>query len=172
VLLLEEAATRDSFVRAAEDTGLVHIATHGLYRADNPAFSYLELADGRLEAFDIAQLELNAATVVLSACETGVGHLTGNELLGLVRAFLYAGARSVLATQWVVDDETTAALVTDVAQRLVRGRAITQALHEAQAAWLAMYSGTLLEHPSLWVQRHDGRSDNDADQLKSRRQPS
>ena len=63
----------------------MHIATHGLYRADTPAFSYLELADGRLEAFDIARLELNAAAVVLSACETGVGRLTGNELMGLAR---------------------------------------------------------------------------------------
>lgn len=149
-LLIEEDATRGRFVQAARDAGLIHIATHGLYRADTPAFSYLELADGRLEAFDIARLELNAATVVLSACETGVGNLTGNEMMGLVRAFLFAGAQSVLATQWAVDDEATAALATDVARRLAGGRALTQALHEAQAAWLALHEGTLLAHPCFW----------------------
>ena len=149
-LLLEEAATRTNFARAAQEAGLVHIATHGLYRADTPAFSYLELADGRLEAFDIARLDLDAATVVLSACETGVGHLTGNELMGLVRAFLYAGARSVLATHWAVDDEAMAAFVTDLARRLAGGCPLTQALHEVQVAWLAAQDGTLLAHPYFW----------------------
>lgn len=149
-LLIEEDATRAGFAEAARDAGLIHIATHGLYRTDTPAFSYLELADGRLEAFDIARLELNAGAVVLSACETGIGHLTGNELMGLVRAFLHAGARSVLATHWAVDDEAMAALAADIAQRLAGGRAVTQALHEAQAAWLATHGGTLLAHPCFW----------------------
>ncbi len=149
-LLLEEKATRANVARALSEAGLVHMATHGLYRADAPAFSYLELADGRLEAFDIARLKLDAATVILSACETGVGHLSGNELMGLVRVFLYAGARSVLATQWVVDDEAMAAFVTDLVGRMAAGRTVTQALHEVQVAWLAAQNGTLLAHPYFW----------------------
>lgn len=149
-LLIEETATRGDFARAAQRASLVHVATHGLYRADTSAFSYLELADGRLEAFDIARLELNAATVILSACETGIGRLTGNELMGLARAFLHAGARSVLATHWSVDDEATASLVTDVARLLAAGRSVTSALHEAQADWLTTQSATLLAHPYFW----------------------
>lgn len=149
-LLLEDAATRANFARAVRDASLVHIATHGLHRADAPAFSYLELADGRMEAFDIARLELDAATVVLSACETGVGRLTGNELLGLARAFLHAGARSVLATHWAVDDEATAWLVGDFAGRLATGCSVARALHETQAGWLAMHGETLLAHPHFW----------------------
>ncbi len=149
-MLIEEDATRANFAQAAGDAGLIHIATHGLYRADAPAFSYLELADGRLEAFDIARLKLNAATVVLSACETGVGRLTGNELMGLARAFLHAGARSVLATHWAVDDEATTGLVADFAGRLAAGRSVAAALHETQAGWLAMHGETLPAHPCYW----------------------
>lgn len=149
-LLVEEMATRTDFARAAREASLIHLATHGLYRADTPAFSYLELADGRLEAFDIARLELHAATVVLSACETGVGRLTGNELMGLARAFLLAGARSVLATHWAVDDEATANLMTDFACRLAAGRAGAAAQHETQTAWLAAQAGGLLAHPYFW----------------------
>lgn len=149
-LLVEAEATRVHFARAARHAGLLHIATHGLYRADAPAFSHLELADGRLEAFDIAQLELNAAAVVLSACETGMGRLTGNELLGLARAFLHAGARSVLATHWPVDDEATADLMADFAGRLAAGSSVARALHETQADWLAAHDGTRLAHPYFW----------------------
>lgn len=149
-LLVEAAATRANFAHAARNAGLVHIATHGLYRADAPALSYLELTDGRLEAFDIARLELNAAAVALSACETGTGRLTGNELMGLSRAFLHAGARSVVATHWAVDDEATAGLVADFASRLAAGRSVTQALHDAQAGWLLIHGETLLAHPYFW----------------------
>ena len=153
-LLVEEMATRANFARAARDAGLIHIATHGLYRADTPAFSYLELADGRLEAFNIARLELNAAAVVLSACETGVGYLTGNELMGLVRAFLHAGTRSVLATQWAVDDTATATLITSFAEHLSAGKSAARALHETQKLWIAEHfvgnSPALLAHPYYW----------------------
>ena len=153
-ILAEEAATRADFASAARDASLVHIATHGLYRADTPAFSYLELADGRLEAFDIARLELNAAAVVLSVCETGVGRLTGNELMGFARAFLHAGARSVLATHWAVDDTVMADLMTDLAARLAGGQSVAHVLHETQRQWLARHnseaSSPLLAHPYYW----------------------
>jgi CHAT domain-containing protein len=149
-LLIESDATRANLAAAAHNASMIHLATHGLYRADTPAFSFLELADGRLEAFDIARLNLNAATVVLSACETGIGHLTGNELLGLARAFLHAGARSVLATHWAVDDEATADLVADFAGRVAEDRSVASALHATQADWLATHSTTLLAHPYFW----------------------
>ena len=112
------------------------------------------MADGRLEAFDIARLELNAAAVVLSVCETGVGRLTGNELMGFAWAFLHAGARSVLATHWAVDDTVMADLMTDLAARLAGGQSVAHVLHETQRQWLARHnseaSSPLLAHPYYW----------------------
>ncbi len=150
-LLLEEQATRSRLAEAASEADLVYLATHGVYRPDAPAFSFLELADGRLEASDIAGLELAGATVVLSACETGVGKLTGNELMGLVRAFLYAGARTVLATSWPVADEAAAALMIDVADRLHSGDRLEDAVRAAQCVAIAGQDDeALFAHPFFW----------------------
>lgn len=86
----------------------IHLACHGVFRSDNPAFSALELADGNFSALDAEKLHLGGALVVLSACESGVATETeGDEVFGLVRAFLIGGASRVVASLWPVDDETT-----------------------------------------------------------------
>src|SRR6185436_12164527 len=84
---------------------LLHVATHGRFRRDNPMFSSIRLGSGPLSVFDLYQLRLSADLVTLSGCSTGLNAVEGgDELLGLVRGLLYAGARSVLLTLWDVHD--------------------------------------------------------------------
>ncbi len=92
---------------------LIHIATHGKFRQDNPMFSGIRLGDAYLNLYDLYQLKLNAELVTLSGCATGMNVVTpGDELLGLIRGLLYAGAHSLLLTLWDVHDQSTADFMT------------------------------------------------------------
>jgi CHAT domain-containing protein/Tfp pilus assembly protein PilF len=132
-------ATEARFKQAAGRFRVLHLATHGFFNRVDPLFSGVELEadaadDGRLQVFEILGLRLRADLVTLSACDTalGGGELSdlpaGEELLGLTRAFLSAGSRSVLATLWEIEDRTTAQFVTDFYQA-----ARTQGFPEALA---------------------------------------
>jgi CHAT domain-containing protein/tetratricopeptide (TPR) repeat protein len=96
----------------------IHFATHGLLDANQPLYSYLlfaptEIDDGFLTVNEVFGLNLNASLVTLSACQTGLGDLShGDEIIGLSRAFLYAGATSVIVSLWSVADQPTALLMT------------------------------------------------------------
>ena len=156
-LLIEAEATHERVIQAAVQAKLIYIATHGLFRADAPLFSYLELADGRLSTLDILNLTLTNATVVLSACETGLGHLTGNEMMGMVRAFLYAGARTVVATHWQVNDQATGQLMAQFVGGLLVGLRPGAILAQAQRNLAHMCADTpdeqtrrLWAHPYYW----------------------
>jgi CHAT domain-containing protein len=114
---------------------VLHIATHGAFRPDNPMFSGLRLSDGWLAARDLYGMRLQAALVVLSACETGLfGQGSGDEVLGLARGFLYAGAPSLVTSLWPVHDEHTAELMAEFYTRLRQGTPVAAALREAQLA--------------------------------------
>ncbi|MFC1580708.1 CHAT domain-containing protein [Thermodesulfobacteriota bacterium] len=95
------------------DTGIIHVAAHGEYNAKQPLKSALLLAkdqanDGNLETYEVFSLKMNPRLVVLSACQSGLGKVEGgDEVQGLNRAFLYAGAGGVLASLWSVADEQT-----------------------------------------------------------------
>ena len=94
------------------------MACHGLFRSDNPHFSALKLVDGWLTTTDVAQLSLAGTFVALSACESGRSEvLGGDEIIGLIRAFLGAGAAGLAVSQWLVEDETTAELMTTLYER-------------------------------------------------------
>ena len=80
---------------------------------------------------------LGGATVVLSGCQTGQGQPAGSEVLGLISAFFYAGARGVVASLWKVDDAATAILMGHFYDGLARGRPTAEALRQAQVAMLA-----------------------------------
>lgn len=113
--LLRCEATPDSLRALAGDAKLLHIATHGLIDARRPRFSTLALTpdsdpldDGAIQLLDILHLRLRANLVVLSACDTSRGRLLpGEGVLGLAQAFLQAGAGSVVATYWRVEDSAT-----------------------------------------------------------------
>ncbi|MEM7029932.1 MAG: CHAT domain-containing tetratricopeptide repeat protein, partial [Chloroflexota bacterium] len=108
-----QAATRENLYQQSQAYRYLHFSCHGWFNATWPMASSLSLADGTLDAADILHhLQLNAELVSLSACETGRSHLLrGDELVGLIRAFLYAGTPSVLVSHWVVDELVTRLLM-------------------------------------------------------------
>ncbi|RMF83728.1 MAG: CHAT domain-containing protein, partial [Planctomycetota bacterium] len=131
---------------------IVHIASHGQFRPDSPLSSRLLLAgddrnDGDLTAAELYTMRLSAELVTLSACETGLGEVaSGDDVLGLTRGFLYAGADSVLASLWEVDDAATAMLMsafyrhlgsTDRADALRRAQLETRERYPDAFFWAA-----------------------------------
>lgn len=132
-LHIDEDATHASLKAALEGADVLHLACHGQFRADSPYFSSLQLADGPLTVRDAAKLPLNAQLVTLSACETALSRVApGDELLGLLRGFLMAGAKNVIATRWTVDDASTASLMASFYGKLLSGGAPGAALRAAQ----------------------------------------
>ncbi len=142
-----EAATRAALRAHAAEADVLHLACHAQFRQDNPRFSMLHLQDGALSADEAETLPLGPGTVVLSACETGVAELgRGDEMVGLVRAFLVAGAARVVASQWPVDDAATEGFMAAFYGALVRGRSAAAALRDAQVATRATH-----RHPAFWA---------------------
>jgi hypothetical protein len=112
VVLAGEAATERAFRRCAPDAEVIHLASHAVFRQDNPLFSTIKLADGWLSLNDLYSMRLRVWLVALSACETGVNDvLAGDELVGLARGFFQAGAGSVVVSLWAVNDASTARLM-------------------------------------------------------------
>lgn len=145
--LTDEAATLDAFNARAPGCDVLHLACHGLFRSDNPMFSAVKLHDGWLTAADVMQLDLQDALVTLSACESGRSTvLPGDEVIGLPRAFLGAGAASVVVSLWLVQDETTVTLMTEWYRQLRAGRGRAAALKAAQQTLRERYP-----HPYYWA---------------------
>ncbi|MCI0579276.1 MAG: CHAT domain-containing protein, partial [Chloroflexi bacterium] len=110
--LLEEEATGSRFRSLGPECQLLHLATHAVFRPDNPLFSSIRLADGRMTVADLYEMVLTGRPlVVLSACETGRGRPRGGGLLGMGRGFLAAGASGLVATLWPVSDAASAELM-------------------------------------------------------------
>ncbi|MFH1863061.1 MAG: CHAT domain-containing protein, partial [bacterium] len=124
LVLTQSTATEDKFVLLASQYDILHLACHADLNSAYPMFSGLLLApgeaqDGDLNVYEIFSLDLSAYLVILSACQTGLGHLTnGDELVGLARAFVYAGTPSILSSLWMVDDESTAYFMKQFHQNL------------------------------------------------------
>lgn len=147
VALHGEEATLEAVRAQANGCRLLHLATHALYRADNPLFSGLQLTDGWLLARDLYAMRLPCDLATLSACQTGVALAdAGDELFGLLRGFLAAGVRSVAASLWPADDRATAALMQTFYTRLREGQSKAAALRSAQQAVRAEFS-----HPYHWA---------------------
>jgi CHAT domain-containing protein len=135
---------------------VIHLATHGLLNADRPQFTGVVLSlvgnknnDGFLRTDEVFNLNLNAHLVMLSACETGLGkEKRGEGVIGLTRAFMYAGSPTVGVSLWSVADKSTAELMTDFYRRLLAPSSPTAAMREAQ---LAMISGKKYSAPFYWA---------------------
>lgn len=128
-------ATVQAVLGALDGAGLAHVAAHGTFRADNPLFSCLALADGPLTVYDLETLRAAPRTVILSACESGLsGVRPGDELMGLAAAMLGLGTRTLIASVVAVPDEQTAELMVDVHRGLRAGAGPAEALCRAQAA--------------------------------------
>ena len=145
-VLLGPAATTEALVQAVPGPGVVHVACHGLYRAANPLFSSLRLADRWMAAAEMLDLDLDGALVTLSACESGRHGSATVEPVGLGWSFLAAGASGVVVSQWVVDDAVTASLMSEFYRELVAGRAPPEALRRAQLAIADHHP-----HPFFWA---------------------
>jgi CHAT domain-containing protein len=131
-------ATVEAVRTLAPGADVLHLACHGQFRPDNPMFSALRLADGWLTARDAYDLHLGCSLVTLSACETGINAVTpGDELLGLVRGFLAAGASALLVSLWPVDDATTEQFMKHFYTTWLAGNSLAAAHRAAQRALLA-----------------------------------
>ena len=145
-LWAEQEADRDAL--RAEPTQILHVCAHGQYRLDQPDLSYIQLADGQLYTDDLLQGDLSYELVTLSACETGRATVTGGEeLIGLGRGFLYAGAGALMLSLWPVADEITARLMEVMYRALQNGDSKAAALRRAQRRILAENPGI---HPAYW----------------------
>jgi len=169
VVLREKAS--EAAVKAAklDDYNIVYFATHGLVAGEveqiegsaaEPALALTipeaasERDDGLLTASEVAQLKLNAKWVVLSACNTAAeGKPGAGALSGLARAFFYAGARSVLVSHWVVDDEATAELMsrTFAAAAANPGRRQAEALRDAMLSLINDPDHPEWAQPRYWA---------------------
>jgi hypothetical protein len=113
-LFMGEEATEEQLRKFGPESRFIHIATHGYFRQDNPMFSSIRLGNSLLSLFDLYQLQLNAELVTLSGCGTGMNVVIGgDELIGLVRGLLYAGAQTLMVSLWEVHDESTAEFMGD-----------------------------------------------------------
>jgi CHAT domain-containing protein len=137
---------------------LVHVATHGLLDAERPQFTGVVLSlvgnregDGFLRTDEIFNLRLGAQLVMLSACETGLGReKRGEGVIGLTRAFLYAGAPSVGVSLWSVADRSTADLMSDFYKRLLAKQSPTPPA-AMRAAQQQMIAGKKYSAPFYWA---------------------
>lgn len=137
MLLIKDQATERKLKGLSSRFDIIHLAAHAELRRNDPLSSAILLSrqgqeDGRLEIKEVLQMSLKADLVVLSGCETGLGELSrSDELTGLTRAFIYAGAPSVLATLWKVADDSTADLMVSFYRNL-KTMPKAEALRQAQ----------------------------------------
>jgi CHAT domain-containing protein len=135
-------------VLTAAPRQVLHIAAHGKYRMDQPDMSYIYLHDGQLLSDDLFQNDLSYELVTLSACETGRARaVSGDELIGLGRGFLYAGAGALIASLWRIEDQLTVRLMGQLYSGLKEGRSKADALRLAQ---LTLLDETPDLHPLFW----------------------
>ena len=170
VTVLAGAEADEARVRAAlAGKRVVHFATHGVLRPGQPGETFLALAPGAsghdawLTAGEVYQVDLEADLVVLSACRSAAGAQSADGLIGLTRAFFYAGAPAVLASLWDAADEPSARLAEEFYRRYFQGAGKSAALREAQLRMIAaLRSGrvqastvagpvALPEHPAFWA---------------------
>jgi CHAT domain-containing protein len=136
-VLLRNGATKTRAKELSSRYDILHFAAHAELNRDDPLSSALLLAkgdgdEGRLQVREVFEMDLKAGLVVLSGCETGLGKLSsGDEFVGLTRAFIYAGTPSVVASLWKVDDASTAYLMSSFYKNL-KTKSKVESLRQAQ----------------------------------------
>ena len=157
---LDLDANEDNVVtRDVSKYRIIHIATHGLLNAERPQFTGVVLSlvgnkahDGFVRTDEVFNLRLGSPLVMLSACETGLGkEKRGEGVMGLTRAFMYAGAPTVGVSLWSVADKSTADLMTDFYKRLLTAGDNTTSSSALRGAQLAMISGKKYSAPFYWA---------------------
>ena len=146
-LFVGDEATEDVLKKYGPRSKSVHIATHGYFRQDNPMFSSIRLGTSHLSLYDMAHLQLPVDMVVLSGCATGLNVITpGDELMGLVRGLLQAGAQSLVLSLWDVHDDSTKEFMIEFYTQLQQGRTKGQAMQNA-----CLHLRESRPHPYHWA---------------------
>jgi CHAT domain-containing protein len=146
-LFLGSHATGKVLKEKGPNCRLIHIATHGFFRPDSPMFSGIRLGDTFLTLYDLYSLSLPVDLITLSGCSTGLNVVAaGDELIGLVRGLLTAGARTLLLTLWDVDDHSTAQFMKAFYARCGTGANRASALRESMQELRERYP-----HPYYWA---------------------
>jgi len=146
-LLRGPRATRDALRDRAPDADVIHLATHGLFRPDDSSFSSVLLSDGWMSVHDIYGLRLKSRLVCLSTCQSGRSGIGGgDEIQGLTRGLLHAGASALLVSLWSVDDAATADLMVAFHEAARGGIPLDLALNEAMRRVREDRP-----HPSYWA---------------------
>lgn len=151
-------AVKSKFMQKAPAAGILHIASHGIANDTASGYSYIAFTSddtdsdsSRLYARELYNLRLDAAMVVLSACETGIGELRkGEGIISLARAFAYAGAQSVVSTLWSVNDESTTHIMRAFYKDIRAGSTKSEALRNAKATYIQHSPEDLAAHPFYW----------------------
>lgn len=146
-LLLGDAASLSAFRRYAPGCRILHLAAHGIFSRNNPLFSSLQLSDARLSMLELNRMHLDVELVTLSACSTGLTvAVGGDELLGLMRGFLQAGAHSLLVTLWEIDDTSTNEFMRSFYREVGRETSLAVAVQTAMREIRERYP-----HPYFWA---------------------
>lgn len=131
---------------------VIHIATHGRFRQDNPMFSTIRLGDSFLTLFDLYQLKLPVELITLSGCSTGLNVVAaGDELIGLARGLLHAGAQSLILSLWDVHDKSTAEFMNAFYRLLQQGKTKAVALRAAMLDLRSRYPHSYQWAPFILV---------------------
>lgn len=151
LILSGPAATEAAVKRKSAAARILHFATHGLVSETAPLTSSVVLAagdgeDGFLRVDEVLWMNLETDLVVLSGCSTGAGKLSGDGILGLTRAFLFAGTPSLIVTQWDIADDPTMVLMDRFYAELGKGEDKARALRQAQLATRKRFP-----HPAYWA---------------------
>jgi CHAT domain-containing protein len=146
-LFVDDNATEDALRTHGPRSKTVHIATHGYFRQDNPMFSSIRLGTSHLSLYDMAHLQLPVEMIVLSGCATGLNVISpGDELMGLVRGLLQAGAQSLVLSLWDVHDDSTKEFMVEFYTQLRQGRSKAQAMQMAYVRLRERHP-----HPYYWA---------------------
>ncbi|MEH2103519.1 MAG: CHAT domain-containing protein [Nostoc sp.] len=142
--LIGKEASKTAILQKMPEAGIIHFATHGLLDDNRGLGSAIALApsskdNGLLTAEEILNLKLNADLVVLSACDTGRGRITGDGVIGLSRSLISAGVPSVIVSLWAVDDNSTSFLMTEFYQNLQQKLDKATALRKAMLTTMQKY---------------------------------
>lgn len=147
-LMIEEEATWERVRVLLPQCNLLHLATHSIFRPDNPLFSWFQLADSRVTVSDLYRVDFDLKPlIVLSSCESGRGKPRGGGMLGMARAFFVAGAGSLIVSAWPLDDAHTTALMKRLyEQDLSQNEGAREKLNEAQRHFAKQNV-----HPFFWA---------------------
>jgi CHAT domain-containing protein len=153
-VLVGKLATESTFKAKAGSSRIIHLATHGVLDPSNPLYSFLVLADGEgedgmLETREVLEMDLRADMVVLSACDSGRGLIgEGEGVIGITWAFLAAGARTAVVSQWAVKSGTSSRQMISFYNQLKPNVTKAEALRQSA---LEMLRGSHFNHPFYWA---------------------